>query len=99
MFGVRIAHLVGSHVKAKRFLVATDATYRAQLSPRSIETLHLQGDALDDSTIAAMAADPDLGAILALRRADERAKDPDATPPGLDSWRDLLEQTTQWVEQ
>ena len=32
-----------------------------------------------------MAADPDLDAILALRRADERAKDPAAQPPALDN--------------
>jgi predicted HD phosphohydrolase len=91
LFGPRIAHLIGSHVAAKRFLVATDATYRAQLSPRSIETLALQGEELDELAIARMHHDPDLIAILSLRRADERAKDPHAKPPTLESWRDLLE--------
>src|SRR3954447_13223124 len=38
LFGDRIAHLIGSHVAAKRFLVATDGTYRSRLSPRSLET-------------------------------------------------------------
>ena len=91
LFGPRVAHLIGSHVAAKRFLVATDATYRAQLSPRSIETLAAQGEELDELAIARMHHDPDLRAILALRRADERAKDPHAKPPILESWRDLLE--------
>jgi len=91
LFGARVAHLVGSHVAAKRFLVATDETYRTQLSPRSIETLAQQGEELDELTIKRMKNDPDLNAILALRRADERAKDPNATPPALESWRDLLE--------
>jgi predicted HD phosphohydrolase len=90
LLGVRVAHLVGAHVVAKRYLVATDTAYRAQLSPRSIETLQLQGDALDPSEVAALAADPDLDAILALRRADERAKDPDARPPALATWRSHL---------
>ena len=91
LFGPRVAHLIGSHVAAKRYLVATDETYRAQLSPRSIETLAMQGEDLDELAIARMAHDPDLPAILALRRADERAKDPHTKPSPLDSWRNLLE--------
>jgi predicted HD phosphohydrolase len=94
LLGARVAELVGAHVRAKRYLVATDASYRARLSPRSIETLHQQGDALDDAAIAALAADPDVDAILALRKADERAKDPHGSPPGLDAWRPLLEALT-----
>ena len=39
----RVARLVGAHVDAKRYLVATDPAYRARLSPRSIETLHAAG--------------------------------------------------------
>ena len=92
LLGTRVARLVGAHVEAKRYLVATDPEYRARLSPRSVETLHLQGDRLQPSAIAALDADPDLPAILALRRADERAKDPDAQPPALGTWRPLLEQ-------
>ncbi len=90
LLGERVAKLVGAHVAAKRYLVATDAAYQAQLSPRSVETLHQQGDALSSEEIETMRADPDIEAILTLRRADERAKDPHARPPGLDSWRELL---------
>ena len=61
---------------AKRYLVTTDPAYRGLLSVRSVETLAAQGDALADADLAALAADPDLAAILDLRRADERAKDP-----------------------
>jgi predicted HD phosphohydrolase len=95
LLGARVARLVGAHVEAKRYLVATDPQYRTQLSPRSIETLQLQGDGLDADSIAALASDPDLDAILALRRADERAKDPDARPPALDSWRPVLVQLSR----
>ena len=95
LLGARVARLVAAHVDAKRYLVATDAEYRTRLSPRSVETLHLQGDALDASAIAALAADPDLDAILALRRADESAKDPTARPPTLDHWRLVLEEVTK----
>jgi len=95
LLGTRVARLVGAHVEAKRYLVATDPEYRSQLSPRSIETLRLQGDALDATARAALAADPDLPAILALRRADESAKDPNARPPALESWRPLLERVAR----
>ena len=91
LFGPRVARLVAAHVRAKRYLVATDPAYRARLSCRSIETLAQQGDALGADEIAQMEADADLDAILALRRADERAKDPDGTPPSLETWRDDLD--------
>jgi predicted HD phosphohydrolase len=91
MFGTRVAKLVAAHVIAKRYLVATEPGYRAVLSPRSVDTLLEQGDALGDLAIRRLAEDPDLDDILRLRRADDRAKDPDGRPPGLDSWRSLLE--------
>jgi predicted HD phosphohydrolase len=95
IFGERVAHLVASHVLAKRFLVATEPAYRSQLSVRSVETLAAQGDALDELAIARLSHDPDLDAILALRRADEAAKDPAAEVPSLDSWRSLLEEVAE----
>src|SRR5262249_2728292 len=91
LLGLRVARLVGAHVDAKRYLVATDPSYRSRLSPRSVETLAQQGDALDGGARAALAADPDLDAILALRRADERAKDVAAHPAALQTWREALE--------
>ena len=90
LLGTRVAHLVGAHVIAKRYLVATDPAYRGRLSVRSAETLAAQGDALTGTDLDALAADPDLDAILELRRADERAKDPEARVAGLDSWEPLL---------
>ena len=90
LLGARVAKLVGAHVAAKRYLVTTDPGYRATLSRRSTETLAAQGDALTRAEIARLEADPDLAAILALRRADERAKDPHAQVPDLASWRPML---------
>jgi predicted HD phosphohydrolase len=95
LLGPRVARLVAAHVVAKRYLVSTDPAYRAQLSRRSAETLAMQGDALPDGDLAALAADPDLEAILELRRADERAKDPAAQVPGLDEWRARLERVAR----
>jgi predicted HD phosphohydrolase len=91
LLGDRVARLVGAHVIAKRYLVTTDPAYRSQLSLRSAETLAEQGDALADADLAALAVDPDLAAILELRRADERAKDPSARVQSLDTWRVTLD--------
>jgi len=95
LLGPRVARLVAAHVDAKRYLVATDPAYRARLSPRSLETLRLKGDTLAGAARLAFAADPELDAILALRRADESAKDPDAAPPALATWRPVLEQVAR----
>ena len=92
LFGARVARLVGAHVLAKRYLVTTEPQYRSSLSIRSVETLARQGDILDAAQLDALPNDPDFDAILSLRRADERAKDPDARVPGLESWRADLQQ-------
>jgi predicted HD phosphohydrolase len=89
LLGPRVARLVGAHVLAKRYLVTMESGYRTGLSARSIETLAAQGGPLDDDDLAALTADVDLAAMLELRRADERAKDPHARVPGLASWREL----------
>jgi predicted HD phosphohydrolase len=90
LFGERVARLVGAHVVAKRYLVATEPQYRKGLSLRSAETLALQGEGLDRDQMGRLRGDPDFEAIISLRRADERAKDPDVRVPDLETWqRDL----------
>ena len=95
LLGPRVARLVGAHVVAKRYLVTTDPAYRNSLSRRSAETLAVQGDELDEQARARLDTDPDLAAMLDLRRADERAKDPDARVPDLEAWRALLSQVAR----
>jgi predicted HD phosphohydrolase len=90
LLGERVARLVGGHVAAKRYLVATDPGYATRLSARSVDTLAWQGGPADDAVLAAVEASPDRDALLALRRADDAAKDPAASPPGLDTWSGVL---------
>jgi predicted HD phosphohydrolase len=90
LLGRRVAWLVSWHAEAKRYLVTTDPEYRARLSERSIVTLGAQGGLLDGEGVAALAAAPDLDALLALRRADDDAKVPGLAVPTLDHWRPLL---------
>jgi predicted HD phosphohydrolase len=93
LLGARVAWLVGHHDQAKRYLVTTEPDYRARLSPTSVVTLEAQGGLLADDERAALAAEPDLDAALALRRADDDAKVPGRVVPGLDTWRATLEET------
>jgi len=90
LLGARVAWLVANHVVAKRYLVTTDAGYRAQLSAVSVRTLETQGGELDARAVARLEAHPDLDALLALRRADEGAKVPGASVPGLAAWESVL---------
>ncbi len=90
LLGHRVAWLVSWHADAKRYLVTTDPDYRNRLSPRSLVTLEVQGGVMNDTEVAALAAAPDLEALLELRRADDDAKVPDRCVPGLDTWLPLL---------
>ena len=92
LLGSRVARLVGGHVTAKRYLVVTDPAYRALLSTRSVATLEFQGGDLDADAMREFVASPERDDIVALRRADERAKVPGASVPGLATWRARLEQ-------
>jgi predicted HD phosphohydrolase len=91
LLGHRVAWLVSWHADAKRYLVTTDPEYRQRLSPRSIFTLEVQGGLMTDTEVAALAAAPDLDALLALRWADDDAKVPDCVVPTLDTWLPTLE--------
>jgi predicted HD phosphohydrolase len=91
ILGSRVARLVRLHDQAKRYLVTTDPHYRHQLSPRSLETLRLQGGLLDPAERAALQREPDLEACLALRRADDAAKVPGVMVAGLAHWRHVLD--------
>ena len=75
--GERAANIIRAHVPAKRYLVATDPTYAALLSPSSVESLRRQGGAMAEWEIAEFRADSFSEQAIALRRWDDAAKDPD----------------------
>lgn len=95
LLGDRVAWLVGAHVRAKRWLVACDPSYRATLSPASVATLAVQGEALTPRAASAFERHPWHAAAVALRRADDAAKNPTALPPGLDHWRAAVEEVAR----
>src|SRR5262249_46041577 len=87
LLGPRVADLVGGHVAAKRFLLATDPAYRNVLSARSETTLQFQGGVMTAAEADEFAAVPHSGDLVALRRADDNAKVRGKQVPGLDAWR------------
>ena len=52
-FSEAVADIVGGHVLAKRYLVATDGKYASQLSDASVESLRLQGGPMSTAEVEA----------------------------------------------
>lgn len=92
VMGDRVAALVEAHIPAKRYLIATDPSYRAALSPVASETLTAQGGAFGPDEVAAFEALPYWREAVELRRADEAAKVPGRVVPGLGHWIMALRQ-------
>jgi predicted HD phosphohydrolase len=91
LLGPRVAALVGGHVAAKRYLVATDPEYAPLLSARSEETLELQGGIMSAAEVSEFEERADCDDLVALRRADDAAKVRGAPNAPLDSWRPAVE--------
>ena len=79
------------HVAAKRFLCFAEPGYWEALSPASRRSLELQGGPFDARAAAAFSADHHAADAIALRRWDDKAKDPARVTPGWNHYRRLLE--------
>lgn len=80
------------HVDAKRYLCQVDSQYQASLSPASQRSLALQGGPFSGEEAAVFMAQPFAADAVALRRWDDHAKDPGATPPDWAHYAGVLEQ-------
>lgn len=90
-FGPEIAEPARLHVEAKRYLCATDAAYRAGLSPASQLSLELQGGPMSAEEVTAFEQNPYFREAVALRRCDDQGKIPGLEVPPLSHYRDLIE--------
>ena len=95
LLGERVARLTVLHVPAKRYLVATDADYAAELSDGSALSLELQGGTMTPAEATDFAADPHGPDAARLRRADEAAKVVGREVPGLDHWAPVVRTVAQ----
>ncbi len=81
-FGDAVLEPIRMHVDAKRYLCHADAAYWAGLSPASQRSLVVQGGPFSEQEAGAFMAQDFAAEAVALRRWDDQAKNPEATPPG-----------------
>ena len=85
------------HVTAKRYLVTMDPAYAAQLGAASRLSLARQGGPMPVAEADAFRALPHAAAAIAVRRLDDRAKDPAMIAPDvthfLRAFRHCLQQS------
>lgn len=89
-FGPAVVEPVRLHVQAKRYLVATDRSYAATLSPASVHSLALQGGPMCEEECRLFEDLPYALEGVALRRWDDLAKTPGKKTPPLDYYLPLL---------
>ena len=89
-FGPEVTEPVRLHVAAKRYLCAVEPGYQAALSPASVYTLEVQGGPMDAAERARFEAHAHAHDALRLRRWDDAAKDPAASPPAFGYYQPML---------
>jgi len=93
--GERVAGIVALHVEAKRYLVATDRSYKAHLTGDSVVSLARQGGALDDDEARVFMARPWAHDAVRLRRADDCSKVVGLEVGRLAEWVSLLRRVSE----
>jgi phosphonate degradation associated HDIG domain protein len=91
-FGQEVCEPVRLHVAAKRYLCATRPDYLAELSPASRQSLQLQGGPMSRQEEEAFRRNQYFEAAVQLRLWDDRAKIAGLMVPGLECYRELLEE-------
>ena len=89
-FGEQVTEPVRLHVAAKRYLCAVEPGYLSDLPAAGRATLAAQGGPMDDAEAAEFEAHPLACDALRLRRWDDAAHDPAASPPAFGYYRPLL---------
>jgi gamma-butyrobetaine dioxygenase len=90
-FPASVSEPVRLHVAAKRYLCATDKHYLAQLSPASLESLHVQGGPMTDTELDAFEEEAFFNQAVTLRHWDDKAKTENLAVPALDAYRATLQ--------
>lgn len=88
-FSSKVSALVGAHVSAKRYLVATDPSY--ELSEASKASLKFQGGPMNEEEQQAFEADGLWQDKCLLRKWDDGAKVVDLEVEDLEAYRGMIE--------
>ena len=89
-FPAEVSEPVRLHVEAKRYLCATDCSYLQQLSPTSINSLHVQAGPMTDAELDAFEEEPYYPQAVKLRHWDDQAKVEKLPVPALDTYRETI---------
>jgi predicted HD phosphohydrolase len=90
-FSEKVSRLVGSHVQAKRYLCAIDASYYDTLSQASKQSLKHQGGPMDGTQKEDFANSPWCEEMCRLRRWDDGAKLVDFNVPRAQAYQAVIE--------
>jgi predicted HD phosphohydrolase len=93
--GERVAGIVGLHIEAKRYLVATEDGYGGVLTNDSVVSLQRQGGAMRAVAAASFLSQPWAADAVTLRRADDSGKVEGLAVRDLQSWAPLLQELTR----
>lgn len=91
LFGPEVTRPIALHVRAKRYRVAVDPAYAADLSAGSTASLVRQGGPMTATEVAAFETLPGFADAVALRGWDDRGKVDGLAVPSLDVHRAMLE--------
>ena len=97
VFADAVLEPIRMHVDAKRYLCHVDGQYWSGLSPASQRSLQLQGGPFSEAEAVTFKAQPFASDAVALRRWDDRAKDPSAMPPPWTHYVAVLEKAAAEV--
>ncbi len=87
-----VAEPVRLHVPAKRYLCATDPNYVAMLSQASVITLNLQGGPMTPNEVLQFEKERFYRQAVRLRLWDDQGKVAGLKTPGLNEYRQLIEE-------
>ena len=88
-FSDRVAKLVESHVRTKRYLTYRFPEYYEKLSPASKMTLSKQGGMMTATEAELFEADPLSDLYIKLRQWDDEAKVENIPLPGLEKYKEM----------
>ena len=90
-FGPAVTEPVRMHVAAKRYLVATNPTYAATLTPSSTRSLAVQGGPMSADEQRAFESMPGFESAVKVRYYDDLGKDPEMTTRPFSAFVPMLE--------
>ena len=90
-----VVDCVRHHVAAKRYICATDPSYFAQLSAASVHSLKLQGGPMSAAEVAEFEKNPNLRAIVRVRRFDDAGKIAGMQTEGFDHYAPMLQRAVE----